>query len=327
MIYDAVFILLSDGNLVAARNKPSLFADADYRVENIKSINILYPGSYTLNVKHDVSPIFANMLSDVIDTVRYSYGLTQATYNPEAIEVLGSKGVPDSALRYSSPLRAAERNINNLLAVYQARYRAYTKNGLGMIVSPKSASGSSELAAALNNSFSRDKIVADILQRYGVSGDDPTTGKQKLLWGVSGTPLDAVKTLATISELQPFEETREDALAIAGIFNVDKDLLPSKDGTTFTNKEAAEAALYTGAVSTMANDVFEFMTKLMRLDTLGLRLVPDLVNIPILQKQRLSQADIDGKIIDLLVKMRDNNLADEADIKLISERIINNYKL
>lgn len=326
MIYDAVFILLSDGTLVGARNKPSLLSDFEFSPENIQSINLLYPGSYAIRRKYDASPFFASSKSDLFTSVDYTYGNHQISYTPDAVDILGIKGVSDCDLRYPSPLIAAERNINNLLVVYQARYRAYTKNGMGMIISPKPSNGASSLAATVNNSFSRDKIVADILQRYGISGDNPQ-GREKLLWAVSGAPVDAVKTLATISELQPFEETREDALAIAGVFNVDKDLLPSKDGTTFTNKEAAEAGIYTGIVTTMANDVFEFLSKLMCLDKIGIRLVPNTTDIPVLQKQRLNRAEADNKVIDLLVRMRENGLASDQEIKNISEKIINNYML
>jgi hypothetical protein len=324
MVYDAVFILLSDGNLVAARNKPSLFSDSDFTPENIKSVNLLYPGSYHYRLNTELSHLFADRISDMVRAVDYDYANRRIVYEPGAIEILGSKGQPDNAMRYPSPLQSVSRNIENLIVVYQARYRAYTKNGMGMLISPKGTNIGTNAAAVVNNSVDRDRIVRDILKRYGVSGENGE-GRQKLLWGVSGVAIDAVKTLATISELQPFDETREDALQIAGAFSVDKDLLPSKDGTTFTNKEAAEAGLYTGPVYTMAKDVFEFLTKLMRLDKIGLKLVPDLENIPVLQKQRVSRADADSKVVDLIVKMRENGLATDQDVQIISEKIIKNY--
>jgi hypothetical protein len=325
MVYDAVFILLSDGNLVAARNKPSALAGDKYTPDTISSVNILYPGSYIYHETHEVSHLFASSLSDLIAKVDYHHGRTQVSYMPDALAILGVKGMPDGSLKYPSPLMAAKHNIDNLLVVYQARYRAYTKNPMGLLLSPRSTPGG-DIAAVLNNSDQRDQIVADISNRNGITGYD-LDGKEKRMWTIAGVPMQAVKTLATISELQPFEETREDALAIAGVFNVDKDLVPSKDGTTFTNKEAAEAGLYTGAVAAMAKDVFGFMTRLMCLDRIGLRIEPNITDIPVLQRQRFARADADNKVIDLLVKMRENNLANEADVKQISESIINNYKL
>ena len=326
MMYDAAFILLADGNLLAARNRPSLLAPEKFAPDNIASVCLLYPGTYSLHENQAVAHAFAGNISEVFSRIDHTYRGRQVSYTPDAVEILGTKGSPNDALQYPSPLMAAERNINNLLVVYQARYRAYTKNGLGVIISPKGASIATDPAAVLNSSVSRDKIVADILQRYGVAGDNPQ-GREKLLWGVSSVAVDATKTFATISELQPFEETREDALAIAGVFNVDKDLLPAKDGTTFTNKEAAEAALYTGPVASMAKDIADFMTRLMCLDKIGLRLMPNLVNVPILQKQRLTRADSDTKIIDLHIKMRDAGLAGGVDVKNISDSILNNYRL
>ena len=52
--------------------------------------------------------------------------------------------------------------------------------------------------------------------------------------------MNFIKTLATISELQPFEETEADALVIAGNIGVDKDLLNTKDNSNYENKKNAE---------------------------------------------------------------------------------------
>lgn len=320
MIYDAVFISLSDGNLAGLRNVPAVMNDKPANVDNIFSIQLLRPTSYSINIKTDISPLFASDITELIQSISYSHFGRQYELSGENVILSGSSGFPDENLRYPSPLSAAKRNIENLLAVYQARYKIYTKNGAGGILTKKATSSNGDnLADAINDPVTRDMIVEDVLKRYGLTGE-------KLPWAVSAIPLEFVRTLATISELQPFDETREDALQIAGVMNVDKDLLPMKEGVTYANKDAAMLRLYTGPVKTQAEDIADFFTRLMCLDSIGLHLSPDFDGVDILQNERAKKAEGDAKIVDLMLKLRENDLTQESDMKEITERIINTYK-
>lgn len=331
LMYDAAFILMSDGNLLGLRTRPELFKDSPLNPDNIFSITIPQPHSYTIQWHNHLRQDLISNIGELIDYIRINEECHQIYHRGIDAEFIGNGGSFQYnhayGYGYRSPLLSAERNINNLLVVYQARYRAYTDNPMGIILSPRNSPGTDIASVALGRDQT-DKIHADLARRYGITGYD-ISGEKKKMWAITSTALQATKTLATISELQPFEETREDALQIAGLFDVDNSLVPTREKAAFTtdNKEAAEANLYDGIITSMANDVADFFTRLMALDKVGLKLVPDMTQVPILQKRRLQRAQGDSQVIDLLIKMRDAGLATDADIKNISDRIINNLKI
>src|SRR5690606_27522945 len=100
----------------------------------------------------------------------------------------------------------------------------------------------------------RDMILADLQNRNGLTGD-------KNFIGISSIPMKFVKTLGTIAELQPFEETEADMVAIGGVYGVGKYLLPLKEGTTFTNQKDAEKHLWQNVVKGVCEDKARDLTK------------------------------------------------------------------
>ena len=67
-------------------------------------------------------------------------------------------------------------------------------------------------------------------------------------YGLSDVPMDFIRTNLSIQELQPFEETLNDAIIIAGVFGVPPELVPRKDHSTFNNQKSAEKGVYTSKI-------------------------------------------------------------------------------
>ena len=126
--------------------------------------------------------------------------------------------------------------------------------------------------------------------------------------------------------MQPFDETMADSLQIAGIFGVDKDLIPLKEGTTYTNKVQAEKNLYANVVLPVAQAKAESFTKALGLDKIGLRLVPNTNNVKVLQEDKEVSYRGDGLLLDNVIKMKEAGLMDEADAKDISIKLTEKYK-
>ena len=147
--------------------------------------------------------------------------------NPTDILAYSDNGFDYRNMSYFSPLNGAKRNIDNLLMVYEARFNQYKNNGAAGILARKSTDNS-EFAALKNDE--RQQMIDDMNRTDGI-----TKGKNFI--GISGVPVEFIRTLGTIKELMPFEETLENQLKIASIYDVDKELLPKVASTTFTNKK------------------------------------------------------------------------------------------
>ena len=320
-MYNAVFNELADGNNYIYSKVPSSFKRVSPEV--LSGVYVLRPDRVDIRLKQ-ARPKYFDALgaADLIESYRYSVPeeLGDEALPPDRVvhERSTEAGAGRGLLRASSPLMAAKRNVDALIAVYEARYKVYVHNGVAGILTRKAVSKGDGAAEAVDP-VTREKIMADILERKGLTGN-------KQLLAVSGVPLDFIKTLATISELQPFDETQADALQIAGIYGVDKDLIPLKEGTTFTNKEQAEKNLYQNVIMGVAHDKARSFTRAYALDAVGLRLVPDFSGVPVLQEDRESRYRGEALLIDNLLKLLGSGVTDKGDIIGIINKLIEKYK-
>lgn len=318
LIYNSVFYELSDGNNYIYTKTPKSIKGIS--PDTISSIWTLRPDRVSIKIKPTRPNYFdITSVSDLIDYYDYSLH-DKALIDPRYIIHERSLPVGDynESLKSRSPLQAAQRNIDNLLAVYSARYKVYANNGNAGILTRDNAGSNNSVEQAVDP-VTRDGILNDILDRNGLTGD-------KNLWTVSAIPLKFIKTLGTISELQPFEETQADALQLAGIFGVDKDLVPLKEGTTFTNKTQAEKGLYQNVVKGIANNKAETFTKALGLNQIGLRLVPKYNDVAVLQEDKETSFTGDGLLLDNLVNMKNAGFIKESDAIDIANKITEKYK-
>ncbi len=171
-----------------------------------------------------------------------------------------------SGILSQSPLFKAYRSINNLLATYSARYNIYVNNGAaGYLV--KKTSSNSDLNAIVDP-IDRDKMLADINNRNGLTG-------RRNLWGVSSVPLEFVNTLSDIQKLMPFEETLENSIKIASVYQIPPELIPRKDQTTFNNKSEAERSVWENGLMSMVDTATANFSKALCLDIAGYSIQAD----------------------------------------------------
>jgi len=305
--YNYIFSQLSDGNSYLysrAPEKPT--------ADTVNAIFLLEPDMTTLTIKSSGKYLAAVKIEDVIK--EYVYKLNNEKITPDKVVhsryTMLTRNVNNPYV-CRSPLLAAKQNIDNLLASYSARYNIFVNNGNAVIIAPK-GNDKSSLDQAVNPT-DRQTISDDINARNGLVGT-------KSIKAISSIPLEAINTLATIKDLEPYTEATADGYAIAGILEVDRDLLPTKDGTTFTNKEVAEAKLM--------NDVAIPLTQAFCRDyTLAAHVKDGYLTIKtegvgFLEENRLKELQSDKALIENL-----NALAgeDDAAIKEIKKQILARY--
>jgi hypothetical protein len=172
--------------------------------------------------------------------------------------------------------------ISNLIAVYEARNVIYIKRGgLGWIVSQKQdetgtrALEDNDIKSILRNNF----------QKYGV-------GAGQFPYGITDVPITFVRTNLSIAELQPFDETLQDAITIAAAYGIPAVLVPRKDQSTFSNQATAEKSVYSSVVIPMAKRFCERFTQQLGLDRDGLYIDADFVDVDCMQAGRKEQEDV-----------------------------------
>ena len=307
LIYSFVFSELSDGN--GYMYFKTAEGTTKITVDNVQALMVLNPEKVTINLKQSgQNRLTAAEISDYISN--YRYDLTQDEIRPmfmlHSKSYMNDRGQSD--YRAVSPLYAAKRNIDNLLAVYSARYNVYANNGAAGYISKKQSTAGMDAAFG-----DRDKILEDIKNRNGLVGD-------KNVVGISSVPIEFVSTIGTIKDLMPFDEWVADFLMIAGVFGVDKDLLPLKEGTTFTNKEVAEAKIWSDIATTYADDICADLTSMFNLPA-GQKLTYKKDAIPFLESQRKTKLEGDAVVIDNLLRLKESGY----DVDALLTKLIEQY--
>lgn len=192
-------------------------------------------------------------------------------------------------------LLSQKYTLANLVAVYEARNVIYTKRGaLGAIISGKSDQDGTQPLTPKEIEELQDKFQ----RNYGLRSD-----KNQLV--ISEAPISYVQFGKSISELQPFEETLQDAIQIAGIFGVNKELIPRKDNSTFSNQRAAEIDCYSNVVMPLVNEFLDKFSHWSGLYDDGLYLSADFSQVDILVANRKEREE-KNRIISEKCKMEFN---------------------
>lgn len=176
-------------------------------------------------------------------------------------------------LKANSRLLSIKKPIANLIAVYEARNVIYLKRGaLGFIVAQKEdPTGTVALEPA-----EKDELRKQVESKYGI-------GEGKSPWAVTDIPVNFVRTNLSISELQPFDETLEDAIKIASVFGIPSVLVPRKDQSTFSNQDTAEKSVYTSVIIPAAKRFCEALSSFLGLEQKGLYIDCDFSDVACLQ--------------------------------------------
>lgn len=309
VIYQEVFSKLSDGNSYFYTKTAESIVNPTY--DNISNIWVLTPNMTMPVLKKEISnPFLMKTIGDVVDYYK-TFFFYEHRIKPRYIIHNTALGITDTCIG-KSPLFACEKNINNILAVYQARYNVYAKNGnAGILAKAPVGGGGASLQEAIDP-VTRDTMMKDLQDRHGLIGD-------KNFIGMSSVPLQFIKTLGTIKELEPFDETLENAIKIAGVFGVNKELIPKKDNATFSNQMIAEKSFWQNVVKGSAYDVAKTLNKVFYLPE-EWSFEPNFSGIEALQEDKKAGFEADGLMIDNLDKLKANGI-DMAEAYLkITER-------
>lgn len=261
-------------------------------IDNIANIWVLNPEKTKAKLYKEIANPFLMKGKEELVEYYKTFFMYDHKIDPRYVTHRALMGL-DENFRAISPLCKVSRNINNLLAVYQARYNVYAKNGNGGILSRDSKNmGSLEEVA---DPVTRDAMIADLNNRNGITGN-------KNFIGVSSIPLKFIKTLGTISELMPFEETEADMVTIAGVMGVNKYLLPLKEGTTFTNQQDAEKHIWQNVIKGLGEDKAKDLTKAFALPE-NIRFEADFSHIEALQEDKKTALESDSILISNLASL------------------------
>lgn len=222
--------------------------------------------------------IMAQSVGDMTE----SYRITSSgrTYRVEPGSVLFIRDIPvlkdGEDIKGYSRLRTQQKCIDNLLEVYMARFAIYNKRGaIGALVNQdKDADSAIPLSPDEKNA-----ILDEFNKKYGVT-------HSRMPFVILDKPMGYMSLAASISELQPFDETYLDAAQIAGIFNVKKELIPRKDNSTFANQESAEISAYNDMVIPETKNLASDLTEYLSLSEAGLYLDADFNDVEVLKKTK-----------------------------------------
>lgn len=235
------------------------------------------------------------------------------------LHIKDSQDYDEVTFKGFSRLLSQKYTLANLVAVYEARNVIYTKRGaLGAIISGKSDQDGTQPLTPKEIEELQDKFQ----RNYGLRSD-------KNQFVISEAPISYVQFGKSISELQPFEETLQDAIQIAGIFGVNKELIPRKDNSTFSNQRAAEIDCYSNVVMPLVNEFLEKFSHWSGLYNDGLYLSADFSQVDILVANRKEREE-KNRIISEKCKMEFNmgiiTLNDwrtQLDLDRVEENIYN----
>jgi len=309
IIYQSIFAELADGNSYIYTKTADSIVNPTY--DNISNIWVLKPNVTKPILHKEISnPFLMKQVSDLVDYYK-TFFFYEHKIKPRYVLHTANLGITQTGTG-RSPLFACEKNINNILAVYQARYNVYAKNGnAGILAKAPVGGGGASLQEAIDP-ITRDTMLKDLQDRNGLIGD-------KNFIGMSSVPLQFIKTLGTIKELEPFDETLENAIKIAGVFGVNKELLPKKDNATFSNQTIAEKSFWQNVIKAFAYDTAKSLNKIYYLPD-NWTFMPNFTGIEALQEDKKAGLEADGLFIDNLDKLKANGIDVEKAYLTIQER-------
>jgi hypothetical protein len=305
LIYSYAFSLL-DGNAYNYLGVPSIYKNIN--ASTIERWDVLQPNLVWIDEYSNLSSLNIRSWQEYIQRAYYNEGGIQRTEIDKTklvIHTLGFKRRQNSNFLTDGLLWKANKAIDILLSVYSARYNVYANNGRAGILAYKGQHGGAmETTLMIGNK--REEMVADINEKTGLTG-------RKSIWGISGVPIEFVKTLATISELMPLDETLECAIKIAAPFQIPPGLIPRKDASTFDNQAANEQSVWENGLLSMASTVCQNLTKMFGFPS-TVKIMFDADNVSALTKNESDKEDLTTKKLANIEKIK--TLSPELDVTL-----------
>lgn len=293
LIYAYVFSMYSEGNAYNYITNPF---GGNPDPNNITRWDVLQPNMVSIEEFSNKSLLFETDYKGIIKKVDYCEdGAQERKLDVNSIHIhnVGAKRRKGYLTLADSMLMKANKSIDILLSVYSARYNIYANNGAAGYLSRKvSGSGNSSFESAIMDGSKRDEIIEDINSRHGLTG-------RRNLWGISGIPIEFVKTIASISELMPFDETLESSIKIASVYQIPPQLVPRKDNSTYDNQAESEQNVWDNALLSAAQGVCDNLTRMFGLSKYKMKVGFDASSVAALsatasKKESLLKAKIEN---------------------------------
>jgi len=321
LVYQYVFSYLSDGNVIQYIGVPSVLGKAN--VNSISRLDILQPSLVEIREYDNISMLDVSSLNAIIRSAKYyDAGIIGKDLIPDLMRIKNIDNTRKTSASYynnygskilsKSPLFKCVRSVNTLLATYSARYNVYVNNGAaGYLVRKGATTGA---LGNISDSITRKDMLSDVNDRNGITG-------RRNLWGVSSVPMEFINTLVDIQRLTPFDETLEDSIKIASIYQIPPELVPRKDQSTFANKATSERSVWENALMSIADMVANDLTHTLTIDTTGNKIAIDYSDVSVLTANETEQQDIIAKKIANLKSLKeiapDNKTIDSEIEKII----------
>lgn len=295
-IWSAVVYKYLTGGSFQFVNKPKLRTAG---FESIKTIVNIPTDKILFDVDKNNDPYTATDIKDFIKRIYIKrHNNTDRDFEIENVLMIVNPDVSDcnSLNKFTSALSGASAAIANLIPVYLARKAIYINRGaLGFIVSGKTD---------VNGSIALTKIEKQDAQRefqrmYGVTGQDA-------IFPILSSAVDFVKTSASIQEMQPFDETEQDARSIYAVLRVPKHLCPTRGNSTFANADADLKTFYTDVIIPEGELFCQSYTNGLAID--GHYIDIDTSSIEILQGNKKEKAETSRTSGDVMEKRFKNGI-------------------
>ena len=321
MVYNYAFSLNSDGNGYHYLSFVNAMG-AEPSPNNITRWDLLQPNFVDIDEYNNLSMFDVKSVTEFVKRARYcELGAKDKNLDLTKLFIDNASMIrrPNYQSLSQGLLWKANKSIDTLLAVYSARYNVYANNGAAGYLAKKGTSGAAgeAMAAAIGEDNKRDEILKDINSRNGVTG-------KRNLWGISGVPIEFVKTLATISELLPFEETLESSIKIASVFQIPAVLVPRKDQSTFDNQKETERSVWENALMAQCQTVADNLTKLFQLKKAKAKIMFDTSNVSSLVANEKENEELVSLQLENIAKIRE--MVPTANTDNMINEIIKKYE-
>lgn len=281
-VYQAVCYEILTGRQLFFFNRP------DTLIDEYKSVIAwwnLPAHQVHVEMKKGVDPYTATTLEDFVERYRLTVNDRNRFFDVKKVLPICHLSLNNGYnLNEVKPLLlGAEKAIRNLIPVYEARGVIYIKRGaMGFIVSRKSdASGMMPLTPE-----EKKKTNLTVNEAYGLQRNKSTIG-------VIESPVDFVKTSMSITEMEPFNETLADAVAIYATLRVPRHLVPSKDQSTYANADADMKSFYSDVIIPWGKRYAEAWTNYLKLKDFRRYIKADYSHVDVLQENRKEKADVE----------------------------------
>lgn len=254
-IANSILMRLLNGNSYCYAATDPMFKDKLY-----KYCNAFYvlPSHHVdiLTYKYNTDLYSALSKDEIIKGYEMSINGLKYTLDPNCIlHIKDNIDFESRTLKAYSRLQSQKYPISNLVSVYEARNVIYTKRGaLGAIVSKM---GDSTGLVAMTDKEKKE-LHDDFYANYGLDYNK----RQHL---ISRIPFEFVQMGMSIKDLEPFRETFNDAVQIAGCFQIDKELIPREDNSTYSNQKDAEIKTFSNVVQPLVSEELAYQSRFMGL--------------------------------------------------------------